>query len=566
MRASRKAMRSSCNAARRLFLTAVIASSNSVVGAEPALFIKKDIASVSKDLTLSLDALEASGAVIGSVTIKNGSIFDLQNPEENKFLYRFANRAHVTTRPNVIEQQLLFATGEAFSSQALQESERILRGNRYIQRVQIEPVRHADGVVDIDVSTMDTWTLAPKLSYSRAGGKSSSGVGIKEMNLFGTGIGVGLAYKSEFERDSKVLKFVDRHIGDSWYTLRGIYESSTDGFTRFVEFGKPFYSMRSTSAYGVASFDNERIDSVYDHGEVVAQYGHRSKRHELYAGWSKGLQDGWAKRYIAGVGLDEHHFSEAVDGIAPTIFMPEDRKLFYPFVGIEWVQDKFEKLTNFDQIKRVEDRFLGTRFSARLGVAGSRLGSDRDAWLLNAGAQTSISKTKDSTYFLSSKVGARWENGGVSNLAIAIDAKYYKRQSDKRLFFARLSGTYGHALDLDQQLYLGGDNGLRGYPLRYQSGDKSALLTLEQRFFTDWYPFRLFRIGAAVFFDAGRTWGENPYGSANDGLLRDIGAGLRLGNSRSGLGRMIHVDVAYPLDGDDSISNVQFFVALKQSF
>jgi len=31
------------------------------------------------------------------------------------------------------------------------------------------------------------------------------------------------------------------------------------------------------------------------------------------------------------------------------------------------------------------------------------------------------------------------------------------------------------------------------------------LLTVEQRFYTDWYPFRLARIGAAVFGDVGRT-------------------------------------------------------------
>jgi hypothetical protein len=64
----------------------------------------------------------------------------------------------------------------------------------------------------------------------------------------------------------------------------------------------------------------------------------------------------------------------------------------------------------------------------------------------------------------------------------------------------------------------------------------------------------------------GRTWGEGPFGTANDGLLGDVGVGLRLGNSRSGLGRIIHIDVAYPLNGGDSIGNVQFIVELKQSF
>ncbi|MGB5410671.1 MAG: BamA/TamA family outer membrane protein, partial [Woeseiaceae bacterium] len=152
------------------------------------------------------------------------------------------------------------------------------------------------------------------------------------------------------------------------------------------------------------------------------------------------------------------------------------------------------------------------------------------------------------------------------NLALDLSASYYKRQSEKRLLFVQLSGTYGENLDLDQYLILGGDNGLRGYPLRYQSGDKRAQLTIEQRYFTDWYPFRLFHVGGAVFFDAGRTWGVSPVGASSDGWLRDVGLGLRIGNSRSGLGRMTHIDLAFPLDGGDDIADVQFLVSTRKSF
>jgi len=512
------------------------------------------------------EALDSSGAVVGSVQIDNGSIFDLQNPKENKFLYRLANKAHITTRPQVIEQQLLFASGDDFSSQALQETERLLRANRYIQEAQIVPIRNTDGVIDINVSTTDTWTLVPKLSFSHSGGESSSGFGIKEMNLLGTGVGLEALYTSDVDRDSKILKVVDRHIGDSWHSVKAIFEDSSDGFTRQLDFGKPFYAMDSTKAYGVSLFDNDRIDSLYDRGEVAGQFRHESKTQELHYGWSKGLQNGWARRYTSGLGFDEHRFSGAVDATAPSTIVPSDRKFIYPFVGVEILQDKYDESTNFDQVARIEDRFLGTSFNARLGFANKGFGSSHDAWLIDAGAQTSFSKSKKSSVFLSSGFATRWESGGLTNMTLALDAKYYRKQSEKRLLFARLSGSFGHNLDLDQQVFLGGDNGLRGYPLRYQSGDKRALFTLEQRFFTDWYPFRLFRVGAAVFFDAGRTWGEGPFGTGNDGLLKDVGAGLRLGNARSGLGRMIHIDVAYPLDGDDSISNVQFIVELKQSF
>jgi hemolysin activation/secretion protein len=105
---------------------------------------------------------------------------------------------------------------------------------------------------------------------------------------------------------------------------------------------------------------------------------------------------------------------------------------------------------------------------------------------------------------------------------------------------------------------------LRGYPLRYQAGEGRWLFTAEQRFFTNWFPFQLFNVGAAVFYDMGATWGRDPLGSASQGLLRDFGFGLRLGNSRSALGNVLHLDVAFPLDGETN--SPQFLIETRKSF
>ena len=145
-------------------------------------------------------------------------------------------------------------------------------------------------------------------------------------------------------------------------------------------------------------------------------------------------------------------------------------------------------------------------------------------------------------------------------------ARYYFRQSPRRVFFVDLSGKAGKNLDADQQILLGGDSGLRGYPLRYQAGEGRWLLTAEQRFFTNWFPFQLFNVGGAVFYDMGSTWGRDPLATPSQGLLRDVGFGLRLGNSRSALGNVLHIDVAFPLDGDPSIKSVQFIVETKEKF
>jgi hemolysin activation/secretion protein len=126
--------------------------------------------------------------------------------------------------------------------------------------------------------------------------------------------------------------------------------------------------------------------------------------------------------------------------------------------------------------------------------------------------------------------------------------------------------VFANRLDVENQVLLGGDNSLRGYPLRYQSGERSALLTLEQRFFTDWYPFRLLRVGYAFFMDAGRVWGDDPYRTPNVGTLYDVGVGLRLTSPRSSGNSVVHIDLAFPVSSDPSVDDVQIIVEKKTSF
>jgi len=107
---------------------------------------------------------------------------------------------------------------------------------------------------------------------------------------------------------------------------------------------------------------------------------------------------------------------------------------------------------------------------------------------------------------------------------------------------------------------------LRGYPLRYQAGNRRALLTVEERVYSDWYPWRLFRVGAAAFTDFGRAWGGQYSNTLNSNWLGDAGFGLRLLTTRSAFNNLLHADIAFPLHRDGNIKSVQFIVKLTSSF
>jgi len=504
--------------------------------------------------------------VIGDISINNNNIFDLSDPAEDRALFRFANRVHVVTRPEVIERQLLLRPGDVYSAQATEESERILRENRYIHEATIVPKQREDGIVDLEVTTSDVWTLVPRLSFTRSGGANNLSLGLKEQNLLGTGIGIEALYKSNPDRDAKIFKFHDRNLGGSRYVLSTIYSSNSDGRDYAVEFGKPFYSLDARTSNGLSVLDYDRVDSFYDRGELISEYRHQASTISIGYGWSKGLRNDWTRRYFVGFVSDEHKFSAAPESAYPPGLIPSDRTLHYPTIGIEVVEDQFEKASNFEQIHRVEDRYFGTRVRAQLGYASTGFGSDRNAVMMNLFAQTGFGSSQKSSLLLSGDLEGRLEQGDMQNLKVTAEAKYFRRTSEKSLLHVGLSGIVGHNLDLDNYIQLGGDTGLRGYPLRYQTGESAVLLVVEQRLFTNWYPFRLFRVGGAVFFDAGRTWGSEAPSVTDKQLLRDVGFGLRLGAERSGLGRMFHIDLAFPLDGQDDIDSVQLYISTKKSF
>ena len=523
------------------------------------------VASPAPDV-LAAERLEADNARIGSVKIITNNIFDLDDPLEDRALFRLANKLHIRTRQDIIESQLLFGEGDAYSKRQLDESERLLRTKRYLREAVISPVAYKDGVVDLQVNTYDVWTLNLALGIFRSGGKNDTSAGLQEYNLLGTGAHIGVRYESNVDRRTKSFQYSDGNFRRSFDQLSLAYEDSDDGFERAVSFRRPFISLDTRRSWGMSALNGEHIDSLYDRGEVVQEFEHRRQYHQAFIGWSDGLQRRRVSRFSTGLVYDSHKFSGTDDPLLSVPVLPEDREYLYPFVAVEFIREQFEKSSNIDQIKRTEDRFLGTRFQASVGYSNENAGSSASAIHLSGAFSHGLLTLPGKTLLLRGNFGSRIEDGEVHNAQLSGELLYHQRNSEKRLFFTKLSGVLGRNLDLDNPLYLGGDSGLRGYPLRYQGGDRKLLLTIEKRFFTNWYPFRLFHIGAAVFFDAGRTWGDNPTGGPNLGLLTDVGFGLRISNDRSGIGRLIHIDLAFPLDGEDDIDDVQLLIEAKRSF
>jgi outer membrane protein assembly factor BamA len=514
----------------------------------------------------TFEELEAEGAIIGEIRINNQNIFDLDDPEENNSLYGLANKLHIRTRPSVIRRALLFKSGEPVSAQVMEESERLLFSSGFLYEAIIRPIAYHDGVVDVEVITKDTWTLDPGIGFSRSGGDTRSTFGLTELNLFGTGVAIGYKQRDTDGVTSETFEYSHPLLLGTRGAFNYAYETFEDGDRQAFSLARPFYRLDARWSAGVSGFTSDSLASTYSNDNVVTgQYRVQRDFASVFGGWSKGLIGGWTRRYSIGVDYDKL-LNSPVPGSTPPTTLPEDEIRVSPFIRYDIIEDNYAKLTNRDQIDRAEYFELGFRANIKLGYAATALGSTRPAWSYTAAISNGVTLSDDRMIVAAAGVSGVYVGGDDENRLFSGGLKYYIPQSDRALTFFGLGAGAARDRLVSTQLTLGGNNGLPGYPTDYQRGDRRALLNFEQRIYTDWYPFRLFRVGGAVFFDAGSAWGDEASGSSKPDWLADVGFGLRIFSMRSAFGSVWHLDFAFPINPPDDIPSYQVLLLRKTSF
>ncbi|HEY0938524.1 MAG TPA: POTRA domain-containing protein [Steroidobacter sp.] len=525
-----------------------------------AFLIAKPVAPASLPTDVEL---EKRGARIGRIDIQVDDVFEstlsLSTP------YRVVNGLHISTHDATVRQQLLFRTGEPFHRRVLEETERLLRGQRYFNDATVTVVRYnEDNTVDVHVRVHDVWTLSPGISFGRKGGENSSRVKFEDTNFLGLGKQISLARSNDVDRTAWRLAYTDPHLLGSWWNLTTAYSSMSDGSEQALELTRPFYALDARWSANLGLSDEDSAVSRYSLGKRIERFDMHEKQVSVGGGISPGLRDGWTIRYLGGFRYDARTFTRHEN--EPEVDIPEARTLSYPWVGIEILEDNYLSTRNLDQIGRTEDVYLGRSARMQVGFASTAFGSTRDALVIEGALQDGLELGHERYLINSLGWRGRIEGSELNDGVLDVNSRFYLRQSERRVFFASLTASLTSNLDPERQLTLGGDTGLRGYPLRYQAGKANALLTLEERFYSSWQPLKLFNVGAALFVDAGRSWGQDEHATAPAGWLEDVGVGLRLGSARSGLGNVLHIDLAMPLNRTSDIDSLQFLIETRKSF
>lgn len=514
----------------------------------------------------STETLEKNGAIIGEITFLIKDIFDPTNPKESGALYRLVNKLHINTKPSTVSDLLLFKTGDPFTALSLAESERILRSQRFIFDARIRPIAYANNVVDIEVITTDVWTLGISFHYGREGGQNRTSYELRDSNLLGSGKELRVQRTANVDRTETTFGYHDPNTASNHGDLDIEYSDNSDGLNKLISMRRPFISLESTWSYSTLFNQNERTDSVYTNGEISDYYHHHLELYEASLGYSAGIINNKTKRWTFGF-TSKTDFYSVIDQTNDADILPLDSKLVYPWISFDVVENNFIKTRRIDFINRTEDLNLGQSYNIKLGWSDKDLHAYSNTLLYETHYSIGYKPTENQLYLSELHILGQLTEGHSDNLNINTITKFYYPFLPNQVFHYKLDIEIARNADSANQIMLGGDTGLRGYPLRIQEGDRKVLFTLEHRFYTDWHVLQLMYVGGALFFDIGRAWGSDAPPGPNSGVLKDVGFGLRLSSSRASKGKVLHIDYAFPMDGDGAtVDKYQFNVVTEATF
>lgn len=491
------------------------------------------------------------GLTIVSIQIDRHDVFDTSSPKTSAWFYRWTNALHIVTKEGFVRSMLLFEEGDPYSESAAEESARMLRALGIVNPVEIRAHR-VEGGVEVTVETRDRWSLEPGGQYGVSGGRTTFGISIDEVNLMGWGKTVGVAYESEVERDSWSFRYFDPLVLKSRWRLLLAHASLSDGSRDEIRVSRPFFSLATRWSWGLEGRTEELVDHLYAESESVVHGGRDSEYGRVWVGARLPGKGNIARRLFGGWVHRRDQYSDWVQEPDTPYPQPEDIDVDGPSIRLEQVADRFAVVEGFRAWTVQEDVALGPNFNVTSTFSSPRFGGDRDRVLLSGGWHAA--KRHGGWLLLGDTwLSGRFEEGTFRNVLAGFQVG--AAQLGPRGWQLRLVTEGSHELDLDRQLTLGANVGLRGWDPDYFDGTGRALLNVQWRALIKKDVLGLFSVGAVVFGDAGTTW-DPRVGVDTDGVRANAGVGLLFDLANLSRTNLLRIDFAIPDDGSGATLTV----------
>ncbi len=532
-----------------------------------------EISSITSTDNLQLDSMLPIGECNEpqpKITFMPQTIFD-ESEDGITFLHRWANAIHIDTKIMTLEDEAIFFLNKCNKNFAdMAELERHLRNRKYLRDAR---VTSDENIENITITTWDNWSLMPTVSFGRKGGINTYSFGIKERNLFGLGIDTEVESYRNIQRSGYKLLTTIPLFQKQNTEMRLRFADNDDGQQHSLFVKKAFAGFNTTTAYLLGFNEESRNDTIFQNGHVQSIYTHDISYKEANYAWLNFNSDNRLLRYHIGVTQDKDTFlplsieqTSKLTSPPLTTVHPKDRDLLYPWLAFEYIEKDFRKLTNIHLITQIEDFNHGWQLSSRLGIANGT--KEDSAWTLwNMQVKKGFSIYNNALLLLDLALANDIYQDRDSRLLVKISAEYFYQLNRNWGFYLSNNNVVSKNQYLDQPITMGGNTGLRGFPLQYQHGKNSIKATSEIRYYPEINLFKLFDLAGVAFVDIGRTYGQSTVKNIEEGWIGSAGVGIRLHSPHSGGNHpIIHIDFAFPQSNNPNIDTFEIRVQAKKSF
>jgi len=168
------------------------------------------------------------------------------------WLEKTGNIIHIKSKEMAIRNFLLLKENKPLDTFLIAESARLLRKQSFISEVKILPklIPNSKDSVDVIVTTLDSWSLIPKGSFS----SSEVSLGVRERNIMGTGHELNLDYSNRHDdgKNSFDGSYTIPNFKNTFITSTIQYKTEYDSyFDKNITVDRTFHSPITRWAGGI---------------------------------------------------------------------------------------------------------------------------------------------------------------------------------------------------------------------------------------------------------------------------------------------------------------------------
>jgi len=446
---------------------------------------------------------------------------------------RTGNRLHLKTKELAIKNLLLFKKNTPYNALKIQESERIIRSQKFVNRVTIteELASAKSDSVDVTIRVLDSWSSIPKIVIS--GSKNS--LGLNERNFFGIGHQFDYRFtnRSSDGKTANNLAYTIPNIRNTFIKTTLKYHINLDNYyEKSIAIERPFYSPLTKWAAGIALDQQFRKDTLQGPDLIYVNQNFKYSSHDFWIGKAVQILKGSSENakttnlIISGRFLNINYLESPEIAYDPINFYTAE-KFFLSGIGIttrNFIEDKYIFKNGI-----IEDVPIGRIFGISLGYQYKN-----DNWRPYLGGQVSFGNYHKWGFLSANfEIGTFFNKSQTEQTAFSFQANYFTKLTEfgkwKLRQFIKPQVVIGlnRQNSLGDQLTINENYGIQGFNSAVY-GTNKMVLTLQTQAYApnDVWGFRMnpyFNYSIALL-------GKNENGNKTSKAYSKIGVGVIINN------------------------------------